>query len=553
MYMAQAKKEAEKAEKKRQKEREREERRKAYARKKEQKLEAKAAKKSSSTSKAAPSSSTSKSVRTTSGANEAAHALAAQQQRVADEKRRAEERKKEEARQKKIRETRAALSSESEYTDRIVEQVSAPKRERVFSQVDNPNNNSEWSDQSVDCSYVGTFEVGTAQQVDKTEVKRGINAMQDHLRGERKATLIICLEGIKVIDASSNKVAMAHALNRVSMAAADTEFPLFGFVAKNPGVNAKYCHVFHMRSRRHAESVQGVVNKAFRLAYAKKRMTDKKPAHPTSAGPDPAPKAPHLKATNGSKPRSASQRPPAAAAAAPAPHQEPRVANRHWAKHNPLPAPARESNGGRSSSGSSNHVAPVGKKLSSRHSSRPPAHAPPPAMAPVQPAQPAHLAPAPVAAPAATAPPARSGPPTPEGHLHDDLENCAWFQAGIPREIAMELLDKEDEGSFVVRESSSQPGCYALTMKGGGLMHHFLIRMHDEGFVLGTEDQCQMPYPSLTALITAYTKSKGCLPCCLNLDSFNTAFEDGDHDNGEGHTSFIDPEYQDMVSLMKAM
>ena len=44
------------------------------------------------------------------------------------------------------------------------------KRARVFSQVDNPNNNSEWSDQSVDCSYVGTFEVGAAQQVDKTEV-----------------------------------------------------------------------------------------------------------------------------------------------------------------------------------------------------------------------------------------------------------------------------------------------------------------------------------------------------------------------------------------------
>lgn len=40
----------------------------------------------------------------------------------------------------------------------------------------------------------------------------------------------------------------------------------------------------------------------------------------------------------------------------------------------------------------------------------------------------------------------------------------------------MELLEKEEDGSFIVRESSSQPGNFALTMRGNDLMHHFIIR-----------------------------------------------------------------------------
>lgn len=44
------------------------------------------------------------------------------------------------------------------------------QRDRVFQQVDNPNNNSEWTDVSINCHYVGTFEVGEAAKVNKEEV-----------------------------------------------------------------------------------------------------------------------------------------------------------------------------------------------------------------------------------------------------------------------------------------------------------------------------------------------------------------------------------------------
>eukprot|EP00035_Acanthoeca_spectabilis_P021224 m.437035 g.437035 ORF g.437035 m.437035 type:complete len:549 (+) comp18051_c0_seq1:37-1683(+) len=546
MFLLEAKKKAEKEfkaeQKKLEKQKKEEARRQKYAKKLEVKEQAKTARRASkevaktSKSKGAP--------RSASGADDAARALK-EQERLQKEREEREiqeaiRRSKEEARQAELKKTRQALASEPDYDDRVVEQVPAAGRDRVFQQVDNPNNNSEWTDVSINCHYVGTFEVGEAAKVNKEEVKVGINAMREYIHGQRAAVLIICLEGIKVIDSSSNKVAMAHALNRISMAAADRELPLFGVVAKNPGVNTKYCHVFHMRSRKHAESCQGVVMKAFRLAYTNRRLTQTgqhgKPAAATNAVAKKNQAAPRASAPpkgGGAGPRGA----PQGAAAGP-PRQE-RVANRQWAKHNPL--------GGGQRGGPAPRAQPQQPR------------APPAAAAGKRAAPKATPAPATTPTPAPSAPPPAVGAdyaeaPGPVEQLSGGLESHAWFQAGIPREIAMELLEKEDEGSFVVRESSSQPGNFALTMKGGGLMHHFIVRKVPDGYVLGSEDQGQMPFSDLGTLIIAYAKNKGCLPCCLNLDSFNSVFDEHDEDDGDhedGH--FIDPDYQDMVSLMASV
>jgi len=118
--------------------------------------------------------------------------------------------------------------------------------------------------------YVGTFEVGKGK-VDRVAVKRGVSMMQQYTAKSRDATLIICLEGLKVVDGRTQKVAMAHALARVSMCSVDPKHALFGFVAKNPGVQDKYCHVFAMRKQRHADEVHALVSKAFKLAFTKER------------------------------------------------------------------------------------------------------------------------------------------------------------------------------------------------------------------------------------------------------------------------------------------
>jgi len=62
------------------------------------------------------------------------------------------------------------------------------------------------------------------------------------------------------------------------------------------------------------------------------------------------------------------------------------------------------------------------------------------------------------------------------------LKDAEWFQSGIPREIAEEILQQEGEGSFIVRSSQSNPGCYALSMKGPkGSILNFLIEENSKG------------------------------------------------------------------------
>lgn len=237
---------------------------------------------------------------------------------------------------------------------------------------------------------------------------------------------------------------MAHALNRVSMAAADAELPLFGFVAKNPGVNAKYCHVFHMRTKRHAEHLQGLVMKAFRLAYSNRRQSIAEEKGPKGAAAAAA--AAKQKAQNQNRPNGGGN---GAAAARAGPE---RVADRRWAKHNPLPhGPgadvAAAALGGRGSKDnsrlSSREPSPkVSPKVPRKNPPSAPAAAAAPRKAP-QPSAPPAAAPK---APAARPMPAVAAAPAPviiSAHDYADtaelereendfnaLEAHAWFQAG---------------------------------------------------------------------------------------------------------------------------
>lgn len=63
-----------------------------------------------------------------------------------------------------------------------------------------------------------------------------------------------------------------------------------------------------------------------------------------------------------------------------------------------------------------------------------------------------------------------------------ELRMAPWFQAGIPREIALEILGQEPVGAFMVRESTSKPGCFALslrvprTFQPTGIAHYLIVR-----------------------------------------------------------------------------
>lgn len=68
-----------------------------------------------------------------------------------------------------------------------------------------------------------------------------------------------------------------------------------------------------------------------------------------------------------------------------------------------------------------------------------------------------------------------------------ELRSAPWFQAGIPREITLEVLRQEPVGAFMVRESTSKPGCFALSLRvprdfqPSGIAHYLILRTN-KGF-----------------------------------------------------------------------
>lgn len=61
-----------------------------------------------------------------------------------------------------------------------------------------------------------------------------------------------------------------------------------------------------------------------------------------------------------------------------------------------------------------------------------------------------------------------------------ELKEEPWFQIGVPREISLEVLRRKQPGDFLVRESSTKPGCFALSLRAPPpapkVVHYLLLR-----------------------------------------------------------------------------
>lgn len=403
-----------------------------------------------------------------------------------------------------------------------------------------------WDDVSINCQYIGTFEVGSGL-TDPSVVKRGISAMHEHRQSSRPAIIIVCLEGIKIVDKASDKVAMAHALTRVSIAHHDPAHALFGFVAKNPGQAMLYCHVFGMMKAAQAEHCHNLVMRAFRLAYASSCIVQPAPPvildtalykgeknqaqmspHPVRSNPPPNVKQPiAVKAPATAAPPPYSGRtiaPPTTAVVHRS--QEHRASIKAWAHKNPVSGSAMPAT--TASSFFSNSESTYGTKGTAVAPSAPPASA------------------------------SEGYNPFADNDLKylgnkaekvSDLEKCAWYQGAIPREIAIGFIAGNGNGAFVVRESTSQPGQYALTMKGADLINHFIIRSDKKSFTLGAVDLKEPSFSTMKHLVTYYTKFQGPLPCVLQLDDRNSSYQDLPDPADDEDASFMDPEYYELKAL----
>ncbi|XP_060595570.1 tensin-1-like isoform X2 [Ruditapes philippinarum] len=141
-------------------------------------------------------------------------------------------------------------------------------------------------------------------------------------------------------------------------------------------------------------------------------------------------------------------------------------------------------------------------------------------------------------------------------HIEDEtLRHSCWYQAGIPRDVALEILQQEDIGSFIVRDSSTHPGCYALSVRvpkfenPTGISHYLILKTARGVKLKGLDKE----WSSLFSLVTHHTVMPEMLPCTLRLprDTNNPSFKPSDKDEKEE-----DPDYQrlaDFSSMMEAL
>ncbi|XP_055378812.1 EGFR adapter protein-like [Condylostylus longicornis] len=98
-----------------------------------------------------------------------------------------------------------------------------------------------------------------------------------------------------------------------------------------------------------------------------------------------------------------------------------------------------------------------------------------------------------------------------------ELKGAAWFQAGISREIAVEILSSQSPGSFLVRQSNTKSDCFVLSVRvppPAPKVAHYLILRTIRGYkIKGFTKE----FTSLRALITHHSVMPELLPVPLAL------------------------------------
>ncbi|XP_022910569.1 EGFR adapter protein-like isoform X2 [Onthophagus taurus] len=135
-----------------------------------------------------------------------------------------------------------------------------------------------------------------------------------------------------------------------------------------------------------------------------------------------------------------------------------------------------------------------------------------------------------------------------------ELRLAPWFQAGIPREIALEILAQEPVGAFMVRESTSKPGCFALSLRvprsfqPTGIAHYLIVRTNRGYKIKGFTKE----FATLTSLITHHSVMPELLPCPLSLSRYNPSFVKSDSKRDFADID-LDPDYNTLADFRKMM
>ncbi|XP_035776341.1 uncharacterized protein LOC118458203 [Anopheles albimanus] len=112
------------------------------------------------------------------------------------------------------------------------------------------------------------------------------------------------------------------------------------------------------------------------------------------------------------------------------------------------------------------------------------------------------------------------------------LGEC-WYHENLPRNLSLELLADKQPGHFLVRKSTTQPDCYALSLRvppgtGTRIAHYLIVRTATDGYKI---KGFQKEFSSLRALIVHHSVMPEALPIPLAVPRpadlvVKTKFED---------------------------
>lgn len=100
----------------------------------------------------------------------------------------------------------------------------------------------------------------------------------------------------------------------------------------------------------------------------------------------------------------------------------------------------------------------------------------------------------------------------------EELKDAPWFQAGLPREVSLDILLQQPPGSFLVRQSESYKKYLALSLRVEPLeppkLSHYLIEKSQRGYrIKGFTKE----FSSLKSLVVHHSVLQEQLPTPLLL------------------------------------
>ncbi|XP_071839808.1 uncharacterized protein [Apostichopus japonicus] len=133
----------------------------------------------------------------------------------------------------------------------------------------------------------------------------------------------------------------------------------------------------------------------------------------------------------------------------------------------------------------------------------------------------------------------------------ESFTRAPWFKAGIPKDIAFEILRQQEKGAFIVRESKSHTGCYAISIKvdtnfnDSRIANYLVVRTKNGGYTIKGFGR---DFPDLPRLVHYYSLHKEQLPCKLVFSGTNPLYKQGSK-QGEESDGEEDPDYKKLTDF----